>query len=91
MTAATLAEEAVGRGHVWIELPGVRVVDLSHQGAAVLPERLRTALEAGVEAEPDPRRVDFYEAVVEGYRYYFQIVPAHDGRPAKAFLLATIR
>jgi hypothetical protein len=72
-------------------MPGVRVVDLSQQGRSEYVERLRRALEMGVEAEPDPRRADFYEAAVDGYRYYFHVVPAGEDRPAKAFLLATIR
>jgi hypothetical protein len=36
-------------------------------------QAVERALRLGLPAEPDPRRASFYEADVEGYRYYFCI------------------
>ena len=90
MTAA-LPREAFGEGLVWVQIRGASVVDLSRQAPPEHLARLRAALQSGVWAEPDPRRAEFYDAVVRGYRYYFYVTPAATGRPARAFLLATMR
>jgi hypothetical protein len=88
MTEAVL-ERPVSDAQGWIQLPGVRVADLRPGGGdrgAV--ELLRRELERGLDVDPDPRRANFYEASMDGYRYYFDVVP---GRPAKVFLLARWR
>jgi hypothetical protein len=90
MTAA-LPREAFGNGQVWMRLPEARVIDLSRQAPREHLARLRAALESGVWAEPDLRRAEFYDAVVRGYRYCFYVAPAGAGRPARVFLLATMR
>jgi hypothetical protein len=90
MTAA-LPREAIGNGQVWMQISGARVIDLSRQAPGEHLGRLRAALESGVWAEPDLRRAEFYDAVVRGYRYCFYVAPAAGGRPARVFLLATMR
>ena len=91
MIAAVL--ETVLSEQEWIELPGVKVVDLRKRdkpsaGASEAVERLRRALEKGVAAHPDPRRANFYEASIDGFRYYFHVAPR---RPATVFLLGRWR
>ena len=90
MTAA-LPREALGNGQVWVRLPEARVIDLSRQAPREHVERLRAAIQSGVWAEPDLRRAEFYDAVVRGYRYCFYVAGAAAGRPARVFLLATMR
>lgn len=88
MTEAVL-ERPILEAWGWIQLPGVRVADLRPKGSdRAAAERLRCELERGVEVDPDPRRANFYEASIDGYRYYFDVVA---GRPAKVFLLARWR
>jgi hypothetical protein len=88
---ATLPREAIEISQVWMQLPGARVIDLSRQAPREHVDWLRDALESGVWAEPDLRRAEFYDVVVRGYRYCFYVAPAAADRPARVFLLATMR
>lgn len=72
-----------------LELTAARVTDLrlrpANDGAV---ERLQLALEQCLPVEPDPRRAGFYEASIEGHRYYFHVFAR---RPVRVFLLACWR
>ena len=88
MTHAVL-DHPVSQGQVWLELSRVQVKDLRRNSAdSGAAESLRHSLEAGLAADPDPRRANFYEASLDGFRYYFHVLP---GRPTKVFLLARWR
>lgn len=81
-----ILEKPVSDAQGWIQLPGVRVADLRPNGSdRFVAGMLRRELERGLAVDPDPRRANFYEASLNGYRYYFNVMP---GRPAKVFLLA---
>ena len=67
----------------WLELRGVRIEDLSRRRAPGAAEALASALAHGLAADPDPHRAGFYEASVDGWRYYFWRVPT-----GKVYLLA---
>ncbi len=81
-----LLDRSIESGQTWLELPGVQIADLRPRGSSGgAPELLRHALRRGLAADPDPRRRDFYETSIDGYSYYFNVLP---GRPARVFLLA---
>jgi len=74
----------VAEDQTWLEIPALQVTDLRRDGVARGgPERLRRALGNGLAAEPDPNRSNFYEAEVDGLRYYFWVAS-----PDKVYLLA---
>ncbi|MBI3667381.1 MAG: hypothetical protein HY236_14345 [Acidobacteria bacterium] len=87
MTAAVL-DNIISSRRVWLQLPGVAVTDLRRSGIDLSgPQALRRRLELGLAADPDPRREHFYEAVIDGHRFYFHVLPRQ--RPgAKVWLLA---
>lgn len=92
MTQAVL-DRPVSDEQEWIELPGVKVVDLRKWDKppacpSQAVEALRRALEQGVAADPDPRRSNFYEASVDGFRYFFHVPPR---RHPTVFLIARWR
>ena len=70
-----------------LELPRTSVRDLRLRPVADdAAQRLRHALGKGLGVEPDLRRPGFYEAEIDGFRYYFHVVPGRD--PARVLLLA---
>lgn len=77
----------VAEGSVLIELRGAEVVNLSRRP---IPDAAVKALEGGVrsglEAYPDPRRENFFEADFDGHHYYFCVTPS-----GKVFLLGRWR
>src|SRR5712692_6980853 len=82
----TALDQAPSSNQQWLELPGVRVIDLLRERhGSQAADTLQRALAAGCPAEPDPRRRNFYEASIDGHRYYFHVLEA---RPPKVFLLA---
>lgn len=86
MMTETAFDQAISTDRQWLQLPGVRVVDLLRERhGSQAADILRRALDAGCPAEPDLRRRNFYEASIDGHRYYFHVL---ESRPAKAFLLA---
>jgi len=87
MTPAAL-EESVSTGQQRLEIPGA-CVQLP-KGETLPPQAaltLRRELESGLAVDPDARRPNFYEASIEGHRYYFWVLP-QKGRSRKVFLLA---
>ena len=73
--------------HNCLEVLGAEVSDLRLRPASdCAPEGLRQALAQCLDVEPDPRRPGFYEASIDGRRYYFHVVPGR--RPARVLLLA---
>ena len=83
MTEALLELEA--KSAAWVHVPGAEVVSLRPNGRETGVDALRRAIHLGVEANADPRRRNFYEVSMGGYRYYFHVSPGH---PAKVYLLA---
>lgn len=77
--------ELEARSWTWVHVPGAQVVSLRPNGRESGVDALERALRLGVEANADPRRRNFYEASIGGYRHYFHVSPAH---PAKVYLLA---
>jgi hypothetical protein len=82
----TALDQALSSNQQWLELPGVRIVDLLRdRHGSQAADALRRALAAGCAVEPDPGRRNFYEASIDGSRYYFHVLEA---RPPKVFLVA---
>ena len=69
---------------VWLEDRAIEVVDLTHRNTPTWP--LRFALRSGLVVDVDPRRRNFCQAAIDGYWYYFCILPC-----GKALLLARWR
>lgn len=83
MTETLLELEA--KSTAWVQAPGAEVVSLRPNGRETGVDALQRAVHLGVEANADPRRRNFYEVSMGGYRYYFHVSLA---RPAKVYLLA---
>ena len=69
-----------------LELPGARVVDLRRRRWDHADDELRRQLEQGLAVDPDPRRTDFYEASINGRRFYFHVFLR---RTPRVYLLAS--
>jgi len=80
MTAAAAAQPG-------FLVESAKVVDLRRASTSDdhLVRRLQEHLRRGLAVEPDPRRPDFYEAVMDGTRCYFHVFRSGPGR---VYLLA---
>ena len=86
MVTEMVLDQALPVDQQRLELPGAHLVDLLRdRRGRQSSDVLRRALESGCPVEPDPRRPNFYEASIDGYRYYFHVLEA---RPPKVFLVA---
>ena len=69
-----------------IQLYGPLIVDAMAPTPRADVDRLRNLLAAGVEADPDARRPNFFTVRDSGHRYYFYISPVS----AKVWLLEAL-